>query len=165
MSKQIREEVEQKVLEQEEPVQPIQPKVKTKKATPKVDFAAEFLKEIAGKFVTFYLNPQTQGGVDMVEGVPMCVIQDPNGRYIVKFFENEGSRAFLYLDQISVFSTQDSPGQITETENLEGQGGYNQPLGDQLPDGIQPPNQHSRRGGFGTVQSGPISVVPRVPRK
>jgi len=151
--------------EKKEIEQPMQLKTKVRKAVVKVDIVAEFLKEIAGKFVTFYLNPQSgQGGVDMVEGVPMCIIQDPNGRQVIKFFETDGTRAFLYLDQIAVFSTQDSPGQeaVTEvdTSTLKGQGGYSQPLGGHLPDGMQT-SQYNRRGGIGTMQSGPISIVPR----
>jgi hypothetical protein len=129
---------------------------------------SDFAKEIVGKLVTFCGT--VESGIDTIEGVPMSILQDPNGRWFLKFFSSDGSRAFLYLDQVAAFYTHgenndpvkqpgESPtGQEGVDGRLQGQGGqYYMPLNnEQFPDGT--PNRRS-----GVLQPGSVRRVPRTP--
>jgi hypothetical protein len=137
---------------------------------------SDFAKEIVGKLVTFCGT--VESGIDTIEGVPMAIIQDPNNRWFVKFFSSDGSRAFLYLDQVAAFYTrgevndpaqqpqQDGrmsmlqPGeeeQQFDTNLLQGQSGpyYDSHLSEQLPD-----TQYVRRGAA-RGPSGPVKHISR----
>jgi hypothetical protein len=131
---------------------------------------SDFAKEIVGKLVTFCGT--VESGIDTIEGVPMSILQDPNGRWFLKFFSSDGSRAFLYLDQVAAFYTHgenNDPirqpgepvvgGENTDTNQLQGQGGqYYMPLNnEQFPDGT--PNRRS-----GALQPGSVRRVPRTPQ-
>jgi len=121
---------------------------------------ADFIKEVVGKLATFCGT--TGSGIDTIEGVPMAVLQDPNGRWFIKFYSSDESRAYLYLDQVSAFYTHSEvqqpihqPGgnvfdmNEVDSTKLQGQqsGPYCLPLTNEyLPDEVQ-----SRRGGLRAV--------------
>lgn len=119
---------------------------------------ADFAKEVIGRLVTFCGT--VESGIDTIEGVPMAILRDPNERYFVKFFSSDGARAFLYLDQVAAFYTQQEevsqqqqPTQqrtvldmnAVDPSQLEGQSGpYYENLGEQYPDAFV------RKGGAGS---------------
>jgi len=143
----------------------------TSKQNPMSDFA----KEIVGKLVTFCGT--VESGIDTIEGVPMSIIQDPNNRWFIKFFSSDGSRAFLYLDQVAAFYTRNEsvesaqhpqqgdnrrqmlqPGETeADVNSFQGQSGpyYDSQLGEQLPD-----TQYVRRGAA-RGPSGPVKHIAR----
>lgn len=148
------------------------PMAPVSKPSPMTDFA----KEIVGKLVTFCGTMES--GIDTIEGVPMLIIQDPNSRWFIKFFSSDGSRAYLYLDQVAAFYTHGESGEPTQPQpqldgrlqmlqpgeegqsdvgGLQGQSGpyYNSQLSEQLPD-----TQYVRRGAT-RGPSGPVKHVSR----
>jgi hypothetical protein len=134
----------------------------------KLNPLADFSKEIVGKLVTFCGT--VESGIDTIEGVPMTLLQDPNGRWFIKFFSSDGSRAFLYLDQVAAFYTHgenndplrqqgEGVAENSAANPLQGQGGrYYVPLsGEQFPD--ETPNRRS-----GPREPGSVRRVPRTPQ-
>lgn len=59
---------------------------------------------IVGKFTTFYCT--IGSGINTIDGVPMTIFADPDGRHVIQLFSSDGARAFLYLDQVASFHTQ-----------------------------------------------------------
>lgn len=119
-----------------------------------------FAKEIIGKLGTFC--GKVESGVDTIEGVPMALMQDPNGRWLIKFYSSDGSRAFLYLDQIATFYTHsEAEKQESQQQGPRGQRAFIQPgespdsqMTEQMQDPYYnthldehlPDNQYMRRG-------------------
>jgi hypothetical protein len=79
-----------------------QPKRARKKTTKKKKSLLE--AEIIGKYCTFYGT--VDSSIQTMDGVPMEILVDPDGRHLVKMFSTDGARAFLYLDQVASFTTQ-----------------------------------------------------------
>jgi len=129
-----------------------------------------FTAEVIGKLVTFYCFADS--GVDNVEGVPMVVLQDPNGRWFTKLFASDGSRLYLYLDQVSAFYVHGkNNGQVSALGNsfdmnqvdpsqLQGQTSdyYSSFSAEQLPDEMVQPNRRNVNRG----QTTPL--IRRVPQ-
>ena len=146
----------------------VKSKKKASKAKAKKTDKAEFLKEVLGKLTTFYGTKDSD--IQTMQGVPMTIVTDPDGRSLVKMYSDDGSRAYLYLDQIAALYThgaQEGTGRGQEPEpepaldrnavdpaKLKGKGGYNTPIGGQMPDEIH----YSRRG------QQTVKHVPRTER-
>ncbi len=75
-------------------------KASRKKAPKKNPVAAA----IMGQYCTFYGT--IGSGIQTMDGVPMEIVTDPDGRHVVVMFSSDGARAFLYLDQVASFTTQ-----------------------------------------------------------
>lgn len=87
---------------------PISKKKKKKSTKKKVDPIAEFSKRVVGKPATFLCKHSS--GTEKIEGVPVSIVPDPDGRHIIEFYQDEdGSITFLYLDQVAQFITYPSP--------------------------------------------------------
>ena len=102
------------------------------------------LSDIFGRRTIFYCT--VNSGTSTVEGVPINIFPDPDGRHLVQLFSSDGSRVFLYLDQVASFHTQE---QVKPPKDQQGplnlnmeqgpptssstsmQGEYYQPLGEQ----------------------------------
>ncbi len=101
------------------PGEPQQQKQKKKKVrVKKPDPLAEFSKRIIGKLVTFFCS-QTSG-TETVEGVPMKIFADPDGRHIVELFSSDGAETYIYLDQVATFVVRpDMEEELEEEEYYE----------------------------------------------
>lgn len=79
-----------------------QKKKTTRKKTEKKKSPIE--AAIVGRYCTFYGT--VGSGIETMDGVPMEINADPDGRHVVMLFSSDGARAFLYLDQVASFTTQ-----------------------------------------------------------
>lgn len=79
------------------------PQKKTRKKAP-AKKKSTLEAAIKGRFCTFYGT--VSSGIETMDGVPMEVFKDPDGRHVVMLFSSDGARAFLYLDQVASFTTQ-----------------------------------------------------------
>ncbi len=90
-----------------------QTKPKKKRSTKKkVDPATEFSKKLIGNLTTFFCTHSS--GTEKVDGIPVSITPDPDGRHVIEFFSEDGVITFLYLDQVVQFVIQPVP---TESHN------------------------------------------------
>jgi len=61
----------------------------------------EFTKKVLNKLTRFYFTPAS--GLETIEGVPLLVFADPDGRHVVELFSSDGERAYLYLEHVTTF--------------------------------------------------------------
>lgn len=75
-----------------------------KQKSHKKDYLADFVQRVIGKLVTFYCNQNS--GNETVDGVPRFLFADPDGRHLIELFASDGSKVYLYLDQVASFVVQ-----------------------------------------------------------
>lgn len=90
---------EEKVMQQERETRAKTPSRKRSKKQKGTLEAA-----IIGQYCVFY--GKMSSGFETVDGVPMEIFTDPDGRSLIKLFSSDGARAYLYLDQVATFTTQ-----------------------------------------------------------
>ncbi len=87
--------------------------VKKKKPSQKKDPMVDFVQRVIGKLVTFYCNQNS--GNETVDGVPRFLFADPDGRHLIELLASDGSKVYLYLDQVASFVVQ--PEQTQEVQH------------------------------------------------
>jgi len=87
--------------------------VKTKNSTDLV----EFTKKMLNKLTRFYFTPAS--GLETIEGVPLFVFADPDGRHAVELFSSDGERAYLYLEHVTTFIVFQEPVQSEEAQEVK----------------------------------------------
>jgi len=77
----------------------------------------EFTKKILNKLTRFYFTPAS--GLETIEGVPLLVFADPDGRHVVELFSSDGERAYLYLEHVTTFIAFQEPAQSGEAQEVK----------------------------------------------
>jgi hypothetical protein len=77
----------------------------------------EFTKKILNKLTRFYFTPAS--GLETIEGVPLLVFTDPDGRCVVELFSSDGERAYLYLEHVTTFIVFQKPIQSEEAQEVK----------------------------------------------